>query len=84
MDSSDKYELRLAGIRFAWATLLLYAGLTVGLWAAHLAFPQSMGAVNNYTVEVSLIGAVAFGGLYAAAMTLHPTRPTRPQTADHP
>jgi len=71
----DKDALRAAARRFAWMTLAIYAGLTVGLWIAHAMFPETMGAVTDYTVSVSLMGAITFGGLYAAAMTLRPTKP---------
>jgi len=72
---ADKAALRVAGRRFVWMALALYAGLTIGLWVAHATFPAAIGAVTNYTVEVSLIGAIAFGGLYAAAVSLRPVRP---------
>lgn len=71
----DKDALRAAARRFAWMTLAIYAGLTVGLWIAHAMFPETMGAVTDYTVSVSLMGAITFGGLYAAAMTLRPAKP---------
>lgn len=82
MDPSDRTALRVAGRRFVWMTLVIYAGLTVGLWAVHAAFPNALGAVTDYTVEVSLLSAIAFGGLYAAALTLRPGRPEPVPTAD--
>ena len=83
-DPSDRATLRVAGRRFLWMTLVLYAGLTIGLWAAHATFPSALGAVTNYTIEVSLIAAIAFGGLYAAAQTLRPIRPKASRTVDQP
>ena len=82
MDLSERTALRVAGRRFVWMTLVIYAGLTIGLWAAHATLPSALGAVTNYTIEVSLIAAIAFGGLYAAALTLRPVRPKPAPTAD--
>ncbi len=76
MKSSDKEALIQAGRRFAWMTLALYAFLSIGLWLAWVLFPGSIGTVTEYTVSTSLIAAVTFGGLYAAAMALRSARPT--------
>jgi len=74
MNPSDKEMLVVVARRLAWLTPLIYMLLTVGLWVAHLVAPQAIGPITNYTVEVSLIGAVTFGGLYALAFALRPTR----------
>lgn len=74
-NASDKEALIQTGRRFAWTTLALYAVLSIGLWVAGVLFPGSIGAVTDYTVSTSLLAAVAFGGLYAAAMALRPVRP---------
>ena len=83
---SDREALRLLGRRFAWMTLVIYAALTLGLWIAHAAFPSVLGPTwdYDYLVSTSLIGALAFGGLYAAALALWPGRPTGPTLAKTP
>ena len=82
MDPSDRTVLSVAWRRFVWMTLVLYAGLTVSLWAAHAALPGAIGGVTDYTIEVSLVGAIAFAGLYAAALTLRPVLPKPSLTVD--
>lgn len=72
--------VRAAVRRFVWLVLVIYAALTVGLWLAHALAPSSIGAVTDYTISVSLIGAVTFGGLFAAGTALV-DRPDRPQGA---
>lgn len=75
--NADRQALRLLGRRFVWMTLAIYAAMTLGLWIAHAAFPGVLGPWwdYDYLVGVSLIGALAFGGLYAAALALWPERP---------
>lgn len=57
-----------------WLFLAIYAALSLGLWASHAAFPGAMGPVTDYTVSTSLIGALTFGGMYAAAVSLRDVR----------
>ncbi len=85
LESADKEALRHLGRRFLWMTLALYAALTLGLWIAHAVAPATLGLGDyDYVVSVSLLGAVAFGGLYAAAMALRPGKPGKavPPEAD--
>lgn len=83
---SDRETLRLLGRRFVWMTLVIYAALTLGLWIAHAAFPSVLGPTwdYDYLVRTSLVGALAFGGLYAAALALWPERPAEPSLARAP
>ena len=74
MNPSDKEALVTVARRFAWLTPVIYTLLSVGLWITHSVAPSAMGPVTNYTVEVSLIGALTFGGLYALASALRPSR----------
>jgi|GEM_PF-1621576 len=74
-------EIRRAAIgigvrRFAWVSLIVYAFLTLGLWISHLGVLGTIGGVTNYTIEVSLLVAITFGGLFAAVMALRPFRST--------
>lgn len=73
-NDSDKTALKVAGRRFVWMTVALFGGLTIGFWAVHAMFPSILGALTNYTIEVSGIAAIAFGGSYAAALSLRPLR----------
>ena len=82
MNPTDKEALVRFGRRFAWMTLVLYAGLTLGLWLTAAIFPDNIGPVTDYTVSISLIGAVTFGGLYAAALALRPGGPKDSPPAD--
>lgn len=84
LDTSDKQTLRLLGRRFVWMTLVLYAALTLGLWVAHATFPSALGPSwdYDYLVSVSLIGALAFGGMYAAVLALWPERPATSSPAE--
>ena len=79
MEPSDKQALRTLGWRFVWMTLAIYAALTIGLWLAHALFPGVVGPTMDYDylVGVSLIAALAFGGLYAAALALRPGGPAK-------
>lgn len=70
LSPKGKAELLSAGRRFLWLSLVLYAGLTVGYWTAHIFSPESTGPVTDSVVFVSLIAAVTFGGLYTAAVTI--------------
>lgn len=60
--------------RLGWTTAAIYTALTGGLWLAQFLLPGSMGPVTNYTVEVSLIAAATFGGLYTAGSLLLPSK----------
>ncbi len=78
LESADKDTLRQMGRRFLWMTLVLYAAVTLGLWVAHALFLSTLVLGDyDYVVSTSLIGAVAFGGLYAAAVALRPGKPGR-------
>jgi len=83
-EASDKEALRLLGRRFVWMTLVLYAALTIGLWLAHAAFQNVLGPWMDYDylVSTSLMGAIAFGGLYAAALALRVARPGAPASTE--
>lgn len=74
MKPSDTAALRLLSRRFVWMTLAAYAFMSVGLWVANLVFP--LGGVDAYTTEISIIGALTFSGLYAAASVLMSTSRT--------
>lgn len=74
LESPDLRFFAELGRRFVWLFLAVHAALSLGLWASHLAFPASMGPVTDYTVSISLTGAAAFGGLYAAALSLRDVR----------
>ncbi len=84
MKTSDNEALRLLGRRFVWMTLVLYAVLTLGLWIAHAAFPNVLGPWwdYDYLVRNSLIGALTFGGMYAAAFALRTDRRRKPITPE--
>lgn len=60
--------------RFAWMFLSLYGATTVALWAFSVTGLGLVGPVTAYTVEISLTIALAFGGLYAAASALRPSK----------
>jgi hypothetical protein len=60
--------------RFAWMFLAFYGMGSIALWAAHLAFPGSIGPVTEYTISISLIIGFSFGALYAAASVLRPSK----------
>jgi hypothetical protein len=74
-NGSDKEALVLAIRRFGWMSFVLYAIMSVGLWLAWVLFPRVIGTVTDYTISISLLAAVTFGGLYAAAMALRPVPP---------
>ncbi|HLE54629.1 MAG TPA: hypothetical protein VI999_05285 [Thermoplasmata archaeon] len=85
-NAPEKETLILAERRFAWMTLAIYACLTVGLWLARVVFPNVIGPSMDYdyVVSASVIAAVAFGGMYAAAMALRPAPPDESVTAGGP
>ena len=60
--------------RFAWMFLSLYGATSIALWGLSVAGLGFMGPVTAYTVEISLTIALAFGGLYAAASALRPSK----------
>ncbi len=60
--------------RFAWLFLILYGASSIALWALSVAGLGLVGPVTAYTVEISLTIALAFGGLYAAASALKPSK----------
>jgi hypothetical protein len=60
--------------RFAWIVLLLYATISIGLWAASLIPPIRMGPVTAYTIEMSLGISIWVGALYTMALALRPNR----------
>jgi len=74
MKPSDTAALRLLIRRFVWMTLAAYAFMSVGLWIANFVFP--LGGIDAYTTEISITGALTFGGLYAAASVLMSTSRT--------
>ncbi len=77
MDPEDRSSLSSALRSFVWLFLAFYAASTLSLWFANVVLPDAMGPVTNYTVSISLILAVGFGGLYAAWSALRPERPKR-------
>ena len=60
--------------RFAWMFLSFYGATSIALWAFSVAGLGFVGPVTAYTVEISLTIALAFGGLYAAASALRPSK----------
>jgi len=60
---------------FGWLFLASYAAASIGLWVAHAAFPDAIGPVTDYTVSISAILALTFGGLYAAVLAIKPQAP---------
>ena len=60
--------------RFAWMFLILYGATSIALWAFSVAGFGFVGSVTAYTVEISLTIALAFGGLYAAASAVKPSK----------
>ena len=83
-EASDKEALTLLARRFAWMTVALYVILIAGFAVAHAIFPDRIGSVDAYVLTTSLIGAVTFGGLYAAATALRPARTEdQPTTGTH-
>jgi len=60
--------------RFAWMFLSLYGATSIALWAFSVTGFGFVGPVTAYTVEISLTIALAFGGLYAAASALRPSK----------
>lgn len=76
MHPGDTKPLVAAGRRFFWLYWTLFAALVVGLLAAHWLLPTVMGPLSDfrlsYIITISIIGALTFGGLYAAASALRP------------
>lgn len=79
MQGSGKTALRQLGWRFVWMTLVLFTAMILGIWAGSAFFPQLLGLWGDYdyVVGTTLIAAVMFGGLYAAAAALWPATPER-------
>ncbi len=82
----ERETLVLHSRRFVGMTLVIYAALTVGLWLAHAISPGTFGPglEFDYVVSVSLIAALTFGGLFAAALALRPIRPRESEPARAP
>ena len=60
--------------RFAWVALATYTALSVSLSVVSGGVPGTLTCVVGYVIENSLIIAVTFGFLYAAAGALRPPR----------
>jgi len=75
-------ELTRGARRFAWIGLAAYGALSLGQWLGYRV--GAFGPMTEYTIEVSIIGAIVIGGLYAVAWALRPqklrqdSRPTGP------
>ena len=54
--------------------LAFYAGISIVLWLASAVAPIWFGPVSAYTVEISITIALTFGGMYALASILRPSR----------
>ena len=54
--------------------LILYGATSIALWGFFVAGFGFVGPVTAYTVEISLTIALAFGGLYAAASAVKPSK----------
>lgn len=70
---ADARPAIVAGRRFVWVFWTIFAGLVGGLFAASLLAPAILPLSDfnrSYVVSMSIIGALTFGGLYAAARVL--------------